>query len=977
METPYQILTREEVKDPENDLPNITVWLANSQERILIRIKDFPNFIYVEIPDNLSPTGKWNKTLIGELLENLDIDLDFSFKRREKFFGYSKTRYPTVTLYSYDSYGFEGVQKKLTDYFLKKETLKNPKIDKKILRKFLGVNIHHGNFTLLQKFTAVTNLNPGNWVSINKDELIPYDPGEEGEPWSDLPTYFVPDFRLKKIDKPPDKKWFPNLRVLCIDFEVNSSRRNKFSNQSFFPDPWEPNDLIYLVSIVQGETVTKKKHGTIIVVKDLPFDYVKNDDGAEPSPIIKVETELELLKTLEDKIKEYDPDIITGYNIHGFDFPYWKARYESIGESLGCFGRLLFKPCTFKACNWASSAHKARNQELMMVPGVPVIDLYTIIRRDTFHEIYTLEYISSQILGDKAKKDDLPAEEQFRIYREGTLKEWEKLLHYSIRDSWAPLDIMDKLSTVANLMVTGSIIGINIDDIYSRGQQYRLENMLFRSLMPKGIIVNANKDVKNKKFKGALVQDPLCGKHINVATLDFNSLYPTVMIHFNISHDTYVGTNLEVLPDGLTWEDVNKIEIPAEGNELARYHIFVKHHIHVGELSNMLRILLDTRKERKNQMKKETDPILYANLDAEQSALKVVANSAYGFLGTGDKGKCPLPEGAEAVTAMGRMLITMVADRLRDYYKATIIGGDTDSIFFTLPQWKNRYGEANVIDMTKESEEIADEISKNINKPPIKIALDHFYTRYICLKKKCYFSAEVDKKIEKKMINGIESISEKLISKLSYKGVPIVRRESSHWFKRIYKRSTMIALGGLEWEENSTFFQQKWEFEMSIWRGVTELLSRQVPWSDLTKITQINKESKEYKSTSYPLRLFLEREIEQGRPILIGERIKWFVVKTIAEKELEIKKCKKVDKKPPLMGLKMRRKIEDGEYLDTDYYLKTLTIPVKRIAEHVFKDKTMFVRILKDIKTKKKLMEEIIERPWPNKIKWKKWMNED
>ena len=142
------------------------------------------------------------------------------------------------------------------------------------------------------------------------------------------------------------------------------------------------------------------------------------------------------------------------------------------------------------------------------------------------------------------------------------------------------------------------------------------------------------------------------------------------MIHYNISHDTFVGTNIRKPPKGLTWDDLHIIEIKEDV-----IHYFVKAHIKIGTLAKLLREFLDSRKQKKNQMKTETDPVLKANLDAEQLALKIIANSGYGFLGASD-GKMPLPEGAESVTSLGRMLITMVVDELKKL-DAIIVYGDS------------------------------------------------------------------------------------------------------------------------------------------------------------------------------------------------------------------------------------------------------------------------------------------------------------
>lgn len=1295
--TPYQILKVDTLYDTVTYDPVIALTLINAFRRIVVIIDNFPDFIYVEIPEYGT---KWTTKKIDALFVELDIDMEFGFKYRRKYYNYSEEKYPIITLYSTRSSAFDEVIKVLKQYFVKKYMSINPHIAKSVANRKVEIKKYMANFSMSQKFYAVAKINPGNWILLDESKLkeCTEDSDEEDASrerqteWSHLPTYRLENYRvLKRLEGYPQPEYLPNFRILCLDFEVNSSRTRRF------PDPWEPADEIYLVSVVVGESRTMKKYGKIIVDKDLPIPYVQNDNDSEKSKVITVRDEIRLLKRLEKMIRDYDPDFITTYNGSSFDFPYWKARYDSVGEKLGCFGRFIHHPCTFKSNNWSSSAHKSRDQELLVVPGICVFDLYVVTRRDKFYDIYTLDFVSAQVLGEKAKKDEVSAEEQFRIYREGTLEEWKKLLHYSLRDSWAPLQIIEKWNTTTMLLANASIIGINIDDIYSRGQQYRLENMVLQRLLPQGIVIDPPKNVKGEKYKGAIVQEPVLGLQEFLATLDFNSLYPTIMIHFNISHDTFVGTNIEDLPPGLTWDDVNKINVTEE-----KYHVFVKKHIREGSFPALLRVLLESRAQKKKQMKieankDEPDQVIIDNLDAEQLCLKVIANSGYGLLGAREGGKLPLPEGAESVTAMGRKLITDVVEELKRRYNAQIIYGDsvtgdtpillrrdgiieiktidtigstwksdekfkpwlpgekeqddtidyevwsdkgwvkikrvirhftekkiyevlthtgcvrvtedhslldifgeeitpeecdvglelmhsfptiknkkktefdldkayiygfffgdgscgkyktsygikyswalnnkdmslneklcdmcsniyqckfkilptlessgvykivpscgdlksfvteyrdifydknkhkiippnilngsrkekeaflegyfaadgcrkdlqtigcrrfdtkgqisamnlffllrsldfnvsinkrsdkdeifrltfatgkqrkstsaikkirvigqiedyvydletenghfhagvgqlivhnTDSVFFRLPEWKAIRSEAEAKERIESTKIISEEITNWIGRPPIKIALDHAYLNYICVKKKCYFSNEIVEVEKPVIIDGVERKETRLVLRFSYKGVPVARREHTKWLKIIYKRCALIALGRCTWEDQQVDIKvRKWNFELSLWDGIMELMQRQVPWEHLYKISQISRPAKEYKAKNYPMRLFLEREDREGRPMGVGERFRWLRVR-----QEPVEKGEKL-----YAGNAMRRAIEENEYLDEQFYLDSLKMPMRRISENVFNDKTMYTRMLADIKLKRQYLKELVERPW-------------
>jgi len=732
----------------------------------------------------------------------------------------------------------------------------------------------------------------------------------------------------------PSPDLFPVYKIACIDFEVNSHRKGKF------PDPWEPEDLIYLISYVYGaQGAQNLKEGVLITTVNTGITEIKDLKNSKPSPVEVCENdEIGCLRKLEEYIIETDPDLIFTYNGDSFDFPYWKARYDREGETLGSFGRLIEKKPIFKRNDWSSSAIKSRGQELLVIPGRIVIDLYSIIRRERFYDLYTLKYVSEQILRssdsingeDVGTKDDLSAEEQFRIYREGNKEEWYKLLHYSLRDSYTPLRIIDKIGTIANVFAMARIIGINVEEIYTRGQQHRLENRIFQDRIQNKVVLNPNREVKFKKFKGAVVQPPLLKLMYNTATLDFQSLYPSIMIALNISHDTFLGTNLNHLPDGLCDDDVNAIEV-----EENKKHYFVKKHIRIGTIPKLLIDFLDSRNAKKAQMKKEKDEVLQSILDGEQNALKVIANSFYGFLGAAN-GKLPIKEGAESVTAYGRKLITRVVEIMRVDFGAIIVYGDTDSVFFTFDDWQSLRGIENVKIMMKRVEEIGDYVTKSINLHPIKIVLDHFYTHYLVQTKKCYLANEV------------QSTPEGLKVKLSFRGVLNARREHCKWAKILYSELSTTAIGKPSFDDEHTESKKIDLCQNIILKHVMDLMELRTPSEDLLKIVQMGDG---YKNKSYPLCIFSERERQQGRPISPGERFRFWIIKS---------------RKKVLVGNLYRRVLEEGEVINRYYYIEKLKTALDRLMCGVFSNNDYFEKLLKQLKAKENLLFDI--QNWGDEI---------
>lgn len=917
MRSSFVIFKTEEIFDKVTDERLVILFCANRKERIAFIVADFLNFVFYELPEETT------KAQCSQLMQRLFPDLGdefWAFKKWEKYRGYPSKKVPFITFYGTDTSKYVSA---LNTYFIHQGKKKLPQLSKRELKERFSKQEYYGRFTLTQKFSALKNINVGEWFEIEEYKI---DPG--------YPEYSrIPAARISVDDinpcKAPPVEEFPVYKIACIDFEVNSHRKGKF------PDPWIPQDLIYLISYVWGdEGINNTKEGVLITTVKTGINEIRDLKNSKPSKVVVCENdEIAALRTLEQYIVDTDPDFIFTYNGDSFDFPFWKARYDRNAETLGDFGRLVEKEAIFKRNDWASSAIKSRGQELLVVPGRIVIDLFSIIRRERFYDLYTLKYVSEQILRtsdsvdgeDVGAKDDLSAEEQFRIYREGTKEEWERLLHYSLRDSFTPLRIIDKIGTINNLFAMGRIIGLNLEEIYTRGQQHRLENKIFQDRIRHKVVIDPIKNAKFKKFTGALVQKPLLTLKHNVAALDFQSLYPTIMIALNISHDTFIGTNVFDLPEGITEDDVNIVEIDDN-----KRHYFIKSKIRVGTIPKLLVDFLDSRNAKKREMKKATDEVLRDILDAEQNALKVIANSSYGFLGAAN-GKLPLKEGAESVTAVGRKLITMVVNLLRDDFGAIIIYGDTDSVFFTFDDWQDLRGVDNIRLMMQKVGEMGEFVTNTINMPPIKIVLDHFYTHYLVQTKKNYLANEV-----KPVEGGGFTVS------LSFRGVLNARREHCKWAKRLYSELSTTAIGKPSIDDDAHTLKEKLKLcEEIIFRHIIDLMNLKTPSEDLFKIVQMGSD---YKSLSYPLAIFGTREREQGRTISPGERFRYWIIK---------------GPKGSLQGDRMRRALEKGEIIDRSYYVEKLKTPLKRLMNGVFGSNEFYENILKQLLNKERLVETI------------------
>ena len=175
-----------------------------------------------------------------------------------------------------------------------------------------------------------------------------------------------------------------------------------------------------------------------------------------------------------------------------------------------------------------------------------------------------------------------------------------------------------------NLTEMARVTGVPISFLFSRGQQIKVASQLYRKAKNMDLVIPVRR-VQNtgEKFEGAIVIDPKKGFYEKpIATLDFASLYPSIMMAHNLCYTTYV-------PD----PTVAKTFDPQDITKTPHGDYFVKPHVKKGILPIILEELIAARKQAKKELKEAKDPFVRAVLDGRQLALKISANSVYGFTG--------------------------------------------------------------------------------------------------------------------------------------------------------------------------------------------------------------------------------------------------------------------------------------------------------------------------------------------------------
>jgi DNA polymerase delta subunit 1 len=440
------------------------------------------------------------------------------------------------------------------------------------------------------------------------------------------------------------------------------------------------------------------------------------------------EQEEKMLEEWRDFIIDLDPDIITGYNINGFDIPYLVQRAEKLKvQDFNKLSRMRNSQSKVKHSVAKSKGFKNRDFTDVNIDGRVLLDMFIYIMREYKLRSFSLNNVSFTLLGEQ--KEDV---HHSMIYDLWNTDEYtrRRLGVYCMKDAYLPLKLSEKLMTLFNYSEMCRVTCTPLNFILTRGQQIKVSSQLHRKALEKGYIIPHIKvqggDSDEEGYEGAFVLDPVTGFHQQpIVTLDFASLYPSIMMAHNLCYSTLIPSGKE--------KDMN----PDDYYRTPTGDCFVREHIRKGILPIILEELISARKKAKEDIKKATDPFAKAVLDGRQLALKISANSVYGFTGA-QVGQLPCLNISSSTTAIGRTMIEKTRDLViqkftidNGYkYNSEVIYGDTDSVMI-------KFGVPTLPEAMELGKEAADFVSTNF-KRPIKIEFEKVYFPYLLMKKKKY-----------------------------------------------------------------------------------------------------------------------------------------------------------------------------------------------------------------------------------------------
>uniref|UniRef100_A0A0D3HJ21 DNA polymerase n=1 Tax=Oryza barthii TaxID=65489 RepID=A0A0D3HJ21_9ORYZ len=710
---------------------------------------------------------------------------------------------------------------------------------------------YESNILFALRFMIDCNIVGGNWIEVPAGK------------YSDLVSHAAEGEHSKMAP----------FRILSFDIECAGRKGH-------FPEPTH-DPVIQIANLVtlQGEgqpfvrnVMTLKSCSPIVGVDVLSFD-----------------TERDVLLAWRDFIREVDPDIIIGYNICKFDLPYLIERAEVLKiVEFPILGRIRNSRVRVRDTTFSSRQYGMRESKDVAVEGRVQFDLLQAMQRDYKLSSYSLNSVSAHFLGEQ--KEDV----HHSIISD--LQNGNSETRRRLADAYLPQRLLDKLMYIYNYVEMARVTGVPISFLLSRGQSIKVLSQLLRKAKQKNLVIpNIKGQVSGQDtFEGATVLEARAGFYEKpIATLDFASLYPSIMMAYNLCYCTLVPP-----------EDARKLNLPPESvNKTPSGETFVKPDVQKGILPEILEELLAARKRAKADLKEAKDPFERAVLDGRQLALKISANSVYGFTGA-TVGQLPCLEISSSVTSYGRQMIEHTKKLVEDKFttlggyehNAEVIYGDTDSVMV-------QFGVSTVEDAMKLGREAADYISGTFIKP-IKLEFEKIYFPYLLISKKRYA--------------GLYWTNPEKFDKMDTKGIETVRRDNCLLVKNLVTECLHKILvdrdvpGAVQYVKNT----------------ISDLLMNRVDLSLLVITKGLTKTGEDYAVKAAHVELAERmRKRDAATAPTVGDRVPYVIIKAAK-------------------GAKAYERSEDPIYvldnnipIDPQYYLENqISKPLLRIFEPILKN---------------------------------------
>ena len=470
-----------------------------------------------------------------------------------------------------------------------------------------------------------------------------------------------------------DIRWNKDyIKIFTLDIETEC--------ENGFPDPDTAKETIICITV--------KNHSNKQILTWGTGDFISKKTNVT---YIKCQNEKHLLLEFLKFWCKNHPDILTGWNVRFFDMPYLMNRMRYIFDN-----DTINKMSPWNYVNAERVQMGQKNQQYWNILGVSVLDYFELYRKFTYvrQESYKLDYIGKVELGEQK------LENPYDTFKEFYTKDYQKFVEYNIQDVELVDKLEDKMRLIELCLTMAYDFKVNYNDVYSQVRCW--DTLIYNHLRKKNIVIPPREDhEKATQYEGAYVKDPQPGLHEWICSFDLNSLYPHLIMEYNISPEMFAGVepkavgvenylseklnlkfakdkNVTIAPNGAMFKREKQGFLPELMEKMYNDRVIYK--------KKML--------EAKKEFQKTKDPI-YSNEIARcnniQMAKKISLNSAYGAIGNQYFRYFDVKQ-AEAITLGGQLAIRWVERDVNAFMNKIlqttnvnyVVASDTDSIYLKL-----------------------------------------------------------------------------------------------------------------------------------------------------------------------------------------------------------------------------------------------------------------------------------------------------
>jgi DNA polymerase elongation subunit (family B) len=667
-----------EEKDVDGHLELHAWTMDKDNQPVLVRIQGFPVVVLLELPerDTRGRHISWNNDIVTslylKLLEKLGTitPRGYRISQARKLYYYNQPNHSFLKLY-FNSLEEAWKVVKMFDVYRPRDG--SPAKPKTITLKLssdiyltMSLTVHEkpSVIPMIRRFLVHINSSYTSWFKG------PAKPVTGQAKLSVIDEYTMHWQDYQKVDRED----IPMPLILSFDVEAYSE------NPKGFPVPYLARNEAFQVSMVFSRYKSKERKKILVGIGQY--------DPIEDTEVIAVKDEDELLDKFQELIVEYNPDLVIGYNTYGFDYGFLSRRLEIRLRDWRNLGRLRHGVTKLESTSFKVETQVRVTHWFLSMDGRVNLDVYHYVKQSHKLQKYSLDAVGTAMLGrgkhPVTPKDIFASYDAYQREPENAdnIAELTRVGAYCVEDSVLVLDLYEHFSVWEGMVQMSNTVHIPMTAIYTRGTQIRSISLLYEYTHKNGIVMTSRRE-KKIGYKGAhnwakersIVEDVIC--------LDVKSLYPSIIIKYNICYTTIISPrDYKKVPD----EHCHVITL--NNGKIVK---FIKAEHYEGLFPRLSKMLLSERGKAKKMMAKyPSDDVMHVVYDKQQLALKLCANSLYGFLGVQDKGDFPLIEAAESVTKKGYEIITEANIWLERRYNAILAYNDTDSTLVSLPSYRGR-----------------------------------------------------------------------------------------------------------------------------------------------------------------------------------------------------------------------------------------------------------------------------------------------